>query len=225
MLLIAVKSCQQHRSYHQAIRDTWGRGFKPLQVIFFMGGTGDTQGDEVYLSCPDDYMSLPHKTKAICQWAGDRYERIFLCDNDTFIRPDEFHRITHPYVPHTDYEGHMNKLCPIGQTAYYKDHMGEYPNCHPWASGGIGYFLSRRAAELVATQTPNVWAEDLWVGQIIGKQVQAKEMTARHLAYFNQSIAWHFARTKKYRVYDPEMMYRSWNLGTPDLMYKEDQCQ
>jgi hypothetical protein len=219
-LVIAVKSCQAHRPYHQAIRDTWGKKFS--HVVFYMGGgpaSAPLQPDEVVLYCDDDYMSLPHKTRAILHHAQSlEYTHIFLCDNDTFINPHEFSKLDYNY----DYSGHINGLCPIGETTYYEDHMGKYPKCHPWASGGIGYFLSRKAGDYLVSKTPNVWAEDLWVGQEIGAEVQAGRMTEKHLDNFNRCAAWHFARTKKYRMYNPEMMYRSWKLGNPDLMYEED---
>ena len=221
-LLIAVKSCQAHRSYHQAIRDTWGRYFP--QVIFFMGdGHGHEVEDEVSLNCPDDYMSLPTKTKHILSWSLTYrdFAHVYLCDNDTFVQPSRFANLEYQNY---DYSGYMNKLCPVGETAFYKDHIGVWPNCHPWTSGGVGYFLSSRAATAVSEQTPDVWAEDLWVGQVIGPEIQAGRFTGSHLENFHEVAAWHMRRTKKYPQYKPEMMYRSWQLGNPDLMYAEDRA-
>ena len=37
-----------------------------------------------------------------------------------------------------------------------------------WMSGGHGYFVSRKAAEYVVNSTPNIWAEDVFVGQVLG---------------------------------------------------------
>jgi hypothetical protein len=218
-MLIAVKSCQQHQSYHQAIRDTWGK--QVSRMVFFMGGlTGVVpSSDEVLLDCPDDYLSLPLKTKKILEWAGDRFEYIYLCDNDTFIIPTRLMSLDYDRY---DYSGSMDRHCPIGQTKDYRDHIGYYPNCHPWASGGVGYFLSKKAAQFIAKKTPDVWAEDLWVGQVLGPEIQSGRMTAAHLPKLENYSAWHFKRTRKYRFYCPEMMYRSFRLGNPDLMYKED---
>lgn len=216
--IIAIKSCKRDLDLgcHEAIRQTWGQ--ISLPVRFFVGnGTYEyLQGDEIVVDAPDDYMNLPMKTKKICEWFNGKAEHLYLADNDTFIRPEKF------TVPWEDYAGCMNRLCDVGKTAHYRDHMGDYPNCHPWASGGIGYFLSKRAAQLVAKSTPNVWAEDLWVGQVLGPEIQAGRMTARHLENFNEVAAWHFRRTRRYRSYNPEMMYRSWALGNPNKMYEQD---
>ena len=220
-LIIAVKSCQAHQSYHQAIRDTWGPTVH-APVLFFMGGnTNRVFEDEHVVPSPDDYMSLPTKTQQILRWLvrNETFDHVYLCDNDTFVRSSRFANLEYPKY---DYSGHMNKLCDVGKTAFYRDHIAVFNECHPWASGGIGYFLSHRAAKLIAFCEPNVWAEDLWVGQVMGPQIQEKKMFGSHLENFNEHAAWHFKRTRKYPQYDPEMMYRSWELGTPDKMYAED---
>ena len=43
-----------------------------------------------------------------------------------------------------------------------------HATCYPWASGGYGYFLSRRVFSLIADSNPTSWAEDLFVGQVLG---------------------------------------------------------
>src|ERR1051326_1837535 len=149
MPLFAIKSCQAHRSYHQAIRDTWGKFF---DILFFMGAKHLApkyeRKDEVSLDCDDSYMGLPHKTKAICEYLVQsplllNHTHVYFCDNDTFVRPESFYRLDYDY----DYAGKICH-CPIGETAPYTDHMGHYPACHPWASGGIGYFVSSRRVKL-----------------------------------------------------------------------------
>ena len=226
-LLICVKSCRrdQVRGYHQAIRDTWGRGM--TNIRFCVGDPHfltPNQEDEIPLECADSYMDLPWKTQAILQYSlrWPDVTHTFLIDNDTFLKPELLKTL--PYLEY-DFSGYMNKLCPVGQTAGYKDHMGNYPQCHPWASGGVGYFVSRKAAEIVAATPPKVWAEDMYVGQVLGPHIQAKELTAAHLENFNEKVSWHFRRTRKYREYNPEMMYRSYHLGDPNKMYDEDNCK
>src|SRR5579859_8051598 len=108
-LLIAVKSHfgAMEAGAHDAIRNTWGQALRGrAQVRFFMGRTSSEIGgmskslhpnvqnsynpksDEVILDCPDDYHSLPLKTRAICKWAMDRkIDHLFLCDNDTYVNP------------------------------------------------------------------------------------------------------------------------------------------
>lgn len=166
-LLVAVKSCQMHREYHQAIRDTWGRH---LETIFFMGGsTGDHSFDEVILNCPDDYLGLPFKTQAICKFVLDTsIDYLFFADTDTFIIPE---RLLKSGFENFDYVGRFGGN--IFKKFYYEapDREGRleiHPECYPWASGGLGYFLSRKAFSIIAQSEPTSWAEDLGVGQIIG---------------------------------------------------------
>lgn len=228
-LLVAVKSCRQGRAlgYHQAIRDTWGRG---LDVRFFMGvpieerltsAGPSVNSDEEILDCKDDYESLPFKTRAILQWSIERkHDYTFLCDNDTFLKPDKLLRTD---FERYDYSGRFGEHPEIGSIFSYTDGRGNfYPNCHPWASGGIGYFLSRRAAECVVQYTPKIWAEDMHVGQCLGPYIRSGEFTACDLKNFHNVAAWHFLRTRKYPLYSTEMMYRSWTIGNPQLMYQED---
>lgn len=94
----------------------------------------------------------------------------------------------------------------IGTTFHYRDAHGNYPNCHPWASGGVGYFLSRSAAQLVARSEPNVWAEDMFVGQVLGPHIQNGEITAADLPIECES-AWHFPRRKYNCAYDPKFKW------------------
>ena len=37
--------------------------------------------------CPDDYASLPQKTRGFCRWAlaNAEFEYLFKCDDDTYI--------------------------------------------------------------------------------------------------------------------------------------------
>jgi hypothetical protein len=134
----------------QAIRDTWWRDCKAyatLDAKFFYGrlpaGMQRTpEEDEVFLQVEDDYEHLPHKTVAICKWAREHnYDFVFLCDDDTGVYVDRL-MIEVQSLPF-DYAGHING-----------------GSC----SGGCGYFLSRRGMEAVQ-ESPNCWAEDVWIGK------------------------------------------------------------
>src|ERR1700733_8451068 len=86
-LLVAVKSCAQHMDlgFHQKIRETWGQD---LSVKFFIGDNfRKHEPDEVILDAPDDYHSLPKKTRTICQWAtGKSIDYLYICDVDTYVK-------------------------------------------------------------------------------------------------------------------------------------------
>lgn len=210
-LLIAVKSCESHRvaGYHDVIMNTWGRDV-PLNadLRFFTGSTekftpsGPESGWDVCLGAPDDYMSLPRKTKAIIGWSlWNQYDYTFLCDTDTFIIPSRLVRTDYDKY---DYAGRFGLKPAIGTTFRYEDPKQIIMNCHPWASGGIGYFLSRKAAELIVRAEPTIWAEDMFVGQTLGPLIQKGEITAYDIPGFECSIAWHFPRRRFNATYDPK---------------------
>jgi hypothetical protein len=204
-LLIAVKSCQKDldKGYHTVIRSTWGRDAKALgiDVKFFVAAEHRKhESDEIHLNCKDDYNSLPYKTKEICKWAnGKMIDHLFLCDVDTFVVPKklkecEFERY--------DYVGKIDKTpgVPFQYTA--KSREGEvenYQRCYPWASGGYGYFLSRKAFGIVAFEHPTSWAEDLWVGQVLGPLIAEGEITALNTP--RNTYSWHHPDHGE--LYDP----------------------
>jgi hypothetical protein len=187
-LLIAVKSCIRDldAGFHDCIRRTWLQDAKQLGIdVRFFVGQGLTerrviryQPDETALACPDDYDSLPVKTQQICLWAnGKTYPHIFLCDTDTFLIP---RLMLASGYDRADYAGRFNgnTMTPITgyRTVSRSGHSTTYPTCYPWASGGYGYFLSRRAFNEVAYSVPKTWAEDFHVGQTLGPLAKAGDI-------------------------------------------------
>lgn len=218
-LLICVKSCQRDlaRGDHQVIRNTWGKEAKAagIDVRFFVGQSDLTnryEPDEVHLKCEDSYEALPFKTREICRWASAKVlDHIFLCDTDTFL-----------YIPYLltsgfekyDFMGFM--LHHLGKSFPYKttDMRGApeiHPKCYTWPSGGAGYFLSKRAAVEVANEYPNSWAEDLWVGQVIGPKLEHEKWTAmstRSNQYTGNTFSWHFPQSEYGgNKYDPSFKW------------------
>lgn len=122
-----------------------------VDLVFLLGDTTISEprrdGNLLYLPCPDDYPSLPQKTRWFCRWALEnyRFEYLFKCDDDTYVCLDRLLS----YPSGIDYAG-----CDIGH----------------YASGGAGYLLSRQAAEVVAANlTDCVGAEDVLVGQVLNE--------------------------------------------------------
>jgi len=187
-LLIAVKSCIRDldAGFHQVIRETWAADAKQLgiDVRFFVGQTFDPrravkyQPDEIGLAVQDDYDNLPMKTREICLWAnGKTYPQIFLCDTDTFLVP---RLMLQSGYERADYTGRFNgnTLTPLTgyRTVSRSGGSVTYPTCYPWASGGYGYFLSRRSFTEVAYTVPKTWAEDFYVGQTLGPLAKSGEI-------------------------------------------------
>ena len=235
-LIVCVKSCERDYKlgFHEAIRETWGKDLKQLgvQVMFFMGHSGGNyfaqhpEGvsnnllrDEVVVDAADDYNSLPHKTRAICKWAQPKvFRHLFLCDNDTFINAKALCALPYEIF---DYSGYFKGgESEIGKTFSYKDHMGEYPNCHTWASGGLGYFISKNAVDLIVETYPKYWAEDLYVGQVLGPEIQKGRMLGMALQ-MNRIATWHYLKTGKNPAFTPDLLRQIYKDGSPDKIYEE----
>lgn len=142
----------------QACRETWVRDFAPFKnvtVKFFYGKPAEGYPrqplpDEVFLDVPDGYGSLPQKTAAVMQWATKHdFEFIYKCDTDTAVYAERL-------------------LIEIMENAF--DYAG-YRHANV-CSGGPGYLLSRKAAEIVASESlpEGVWAEDVSVARMLAKR-------------------------------------------------------
>jgi Galactosyltransferase len=217
-LLIAVKSCRADldRGCHDVIRGTWGQALRGKALVrFFIGHSGSDyfmahpkadarafSSDEVVVDAADDYQSLPHKTRAICAWSITKnVSHVFLCDTDTYVNASKLFSCGYENY---DYTGKISK--PLGVTFPYDavDRNGvteHIPFCYPWASGGYGYFLSRNAVFEVADNYPKTWAEDLWVGQVLGPEIARGNMTALDLRA--RSYSEHFPAAEYQQGYNP----------------------
>lgn len=169
-LLIAVESCQRDKAlgHHEKIRITWGRQLSSTaDVRFFMGGeqSDGLLSDEVWLNVPDDYLNLPLKTKAICEFMFDNgYQHVFKSDCDTTIFNGAFQRFNYQ-----DYD-------------YVGVFYGGKPGDQYAAASGPGYFLSRRAVEFVLQFDPSgFWAEDYMVGMALQPHIVSGKIKAFHL--------------------------------------------
>jgi hypothetical protein len=116
------------------------------------------------LGVPDDYLSLPLKTKALCQWAlAHGYKRAAKIDDDCYVNMNNFEVIK------TDYAG---LRCRPHDAGCKERGVPDFPKGtikFEYASGGA-YWLSERSMKLL-TEAPigKEWAEDRWVGQVLGE--------------------------------------------------------
>lgn len=157
--IILISSCNRDRrnGHNQAVRDCWAH-FSPIPYKFFLGDLEPERDDEVGLPwCPDNYFSLTQKTQESLRWALDQgYDWFFRAFTDTFIDTVRLASFAQE-IPHItcDY---------IGNTSFSPRILF----CH----GGPGYWLSRRAAELVV-QAPRQGEfekmEDQFVGEVMMK--------------------------------------------------------
>jgi len=217
-MLIAIKSCERdaRNGANQAIRDTWGKN----RVIFFLGRTTVVpKDDEIELDCPDDYDSLPLKTREIAKLASKKnFSHIFLCDTDSFVILDRLYSCGFEQYDYMGLfgegyngDGHFDHKISGPWDRKAPDMMMR--DVYPWASGGHGYFLSLAAARMVAAIEPTHWAEDFCVGQILGPAIEAGLLTSYNHPRFNGYVVDHFSTTGQNKTYDPQWMHERFREG------------
>ena len=228
-LAICVKSCHRdlEAGFHDAIRATWGRDAKGLGIdVFFFMGEDPTQqttrrswrysSGEIVVDADDSYEALPYKTRRICQWAGGKmFTNLFLCDVDTFVRP---RNLLNTGFEEFDYLGQFLVGEPGGAPFRYSDEHGVYDEFRGWASGGFGYFLSKRAASIVSETTPNVWAEDAFVGQALAPFIDKKEIVASHTDLKAKQVTEHFGKNLP-QQFTPKILQEAYQHGGFKALY------
>jgi hypothetical protein len=157
--LIAICTCDidKYKERVQIQQETWIKDAR-------MRGWNIEIMTGARLGVSDDYLFLPVKTKAIVQWALDRgYEHLLKMDDDGYLVASRL------AIPPYEYAGIVFSPQDSG-----KPEMGipDYPSGtfpYSFASGG-GYWLGKRAMQIVASSdVDDCWAEDRWVGDILGK--------------------------------------------------------
>lgn len=174
--------------------ETWLPGLESAGVeVLFLVGVGDAIteprvveqaehgriGRELQIPCPDSYEALPQKTAAFCRWAcrHREFDFLFKCDDDTYLIPQ---RLLAMDLSTTDYLG------------------AELRRGIKYASGGGGYFLSHRAARVVATQMNEATGfEDLLVAQYLNRHGMFLEADQRFVA---MGIDNHFPRPENDQI-------------------------
>jgi hypothetical protein len=116
------------------------------------------------LGVPDDYGSLPLKTKALCAWAsGHDYKHLLKTDDDSYFHAKNLK------IPLNDYAGIRIPKNDCGTPRLDRESFPSGTTKFDYASGGA-YWLSEKAMKMVAeAPVGNEWAEDRWVGQILGR--------------------------------------------------------
>jgi hypothetical protein len=184
--LIAISTCWDFEKNlsNDALRKTWlpdvGK-FPGLEYKFFVGhGQGAESAmlpDDCVLlpEVPDGYGFLTYKTRSSLRWAHTRgFEYVFRCFADSYVRVD---RLMACGFEIADYQGDFRQEeggRTDGGTGEYRPTLQEAQN---YASGGPGYWLSRRAFTcLIDAPVLGIWrddltpyVEDLWVGNRLGK--------------------------------------------------------
>ena len=108
----------------------------------------EPQADEVVLRVPWDFKHLALKVREVVRWAYDQgYDHLFKVDTDTYV---DIPRLLASGFEAHDYAGH-----PFPRDGWMQ------------ASGGAGYWLSRRAMEVLKDAPVTNIYEDTWVGEVL----------------------------------------------------------
>jgi len=188
-ILIAIESCVAHADRAQSQFHTW---VKPPWIRKGVL-TAEFNGESLHV--PDDYKSLPAKTKAICKFAAERFDYLFKVDTDTYVSMDRL--LKEKFYEH-DYSGYVLDTLPVA------------PYC-----SGPHYWLSRKAFTILANADWSKYkaaghetAEDVMVGQILAAHGIYPHHEPRHSLFTpvlptNDIISQHLTSREGYR---PGMM-------------------
>lgn len=188
-VLIGIPSRNENVEKRQACRETWLSSCE-VPFLFFLSGISSTSSDEVSLNCVDDYLS--HKVQIICRFALDRgYDYLFKCDDDTYVNTFR--------LLESGFEGN--------------DWVGR--NCGHYTQGGAGYWVSRKALEILANAPKSEWrSEDRWVGRTLlaaGLKITHDERYCNKglvpIPHFNDIITAHPCTPEKLHTID--LMFRT----------------
>lgn len=139
--IVGILSCKNSGIRIKGCRQSWAsRLRKQMHPYIFIVGDPSLKeeyrqtDDALYVRCTDDYDSVVFKTHYFCKWAvrTKSFDYLFKCDDDTYVNVRELVRFD---AHGRDFIGHR----------LYLPAVGYYP------SGGAGYLLSHKAAELVAS--------------------------------------------------------------------------
>ena len=202
-VLVAVCSYdgEAQNGNHDAIRSTWGKDVAAAgaDLRFFIGRRSPDfkpQPDEVLIDweqpktcehpwwqcvegcCIDFWQKL---IKENLKWSLQQgYDFTFECENDSFLVP---HKLMKLDFERYDIAGtFFPRDTPIGTKTTYqmwphsptRNPQSDW-RVYPYPNPG-GYFLSRKAAEIVVNATPSHWDIGPFTGQALGPAIEAGEI-------------------------------------------------
>ena len=97
--IIGILTAQHYDARRRGVLRTWGRDIAAdpdLDFVFLVGrpalSTASRVGNTLYLPCPDDYDSLPQKTREFCRWLisfePGSWDIAMKVDDDTYLQVD-----------------------------------------------------------------------------------------------------------------------------------------
>jgi len=167
--LITISTCTawEDDGHNEVLRRTWLQDCGDrIAYRFFIGNDAAPKvmrDDIVSVEIPSDgYDHLSFKTQESHRWAlAHGFDYVFQCFPDTYVVVERLlHSIADIGAQELDYVGGFRGEQDVPQ-------LGSYP------CGGAGYWLSEKANRIICAETiaPGLhsWAEDLWVGDVLGR--------------------------------------------------------
>jgi hypothetical protein len=163
-IIIGIHGSHAHSDRMEAQRDTWLRDLQGEDYKFFVGDPAVEAEDIVHVPYADGpvweghrrTLVLNRKAEALIRHAIENdCDYVFKCDDDTYIRVPE---LLASGFEQYDYSGFTEPHWTV-RTGQYR-----------WAQGGAGYWLSRKAMEIVAANGLHLArAEDFAVGELLAQ--------------------------------------------------------
>jgi hypothetical protein len=175
-LLIGVLTCQAYQDRANTVRQTWGR--QAEAIVYAVGRPGqpsELAGDTLYLDCPDGYADLPRKTLAFFRFVRDRFDfdHVFKCDDDTLLNVPALEALPKRH----DYMGFVTGYENPPGPRVWRGVSFDGPWRGPWACGGVGYLVSRKAVKILA----DCQDRELTDGEVFEDKMVADILRAAHI--------------------------------------------
>src|SRR5208282_531592 len=139
-------------------------------------------------------------------------KHLLLCDTDTFVDiPGMLKSAYQSFAYYGYFNSEMNGTFPCDSIDREGNH-DKLPAAYPWASGGLGYFLSFKALNAIAYSFMDAsFSEDLRVGQVLGPLIEEGELTVGNTK--DNLFSAHFPSSYYKHNYDEEDGWRWMRAG------------
>lgn len=178
-IIIGVLTCPKNHHRADGIRETWLKLVPDYVRVLFVfarpGRNHSLEGNELYLNCPEAYEKLPEKAHLFYEFCAKNFDfdYIFKTDDDSYIEMNKFLSFD---KQGGDYIGRFQGMedSAVTRTWHYGKctdktyeipYEGEYV-CD-WARGG-GYFLSRKAVDVLLPRTAVSFSKELFEDKMVG---------------------------------------------------------
>lgn len=209
-LVVGILSCEKNQDKINSIRATWAMDLIRLGITYyFIIGregikNGTIEGDILYVDSKDNYESLPFKVGQFFNYvrSATSFQYLFKIDDDCILNVEKLVEV--PYHKHDylgqivgteeslfDYYWHKGKCEDDGlnNMKYWREWEGS------WNGGGLGYFLSSRAMDVLLNQEELLFSdiyEDKTVADILRRSEILPEKNQEYKALevinnFNQT--------------------------------------